>query len=822
MYKALPISSKWLPTPSEESFELALFNSYCERKDDYTGYPLRTNIRKPVSKHSCRACSGREDLVKISMDQIFESCDSRLIVVLGIPGVGKSTLALELCRQWEDLSSMKQYSLVILLRLREKRVQKIKDVFGLFFSCEINRKPLVDEIVSCRGKGVLFVLDGLDELPTDMRHKGFLIDLIKKKVLPDSMVVVTSRPSAANELVLSCYTCSSHSHSRMIPKCIELMGFTRENVEAYVSDIFSDPETVESFKEYIYQNPAINSPMCIPINTAIIVQIYADSESKSSLPYSLTQLYTQLCLTILDNYMKTEHPSVCVNKFEDLPGDLYKCFLNLAEIAFEGIKKQQIVFNRDSVPSSINHFGFLDSVCTLYGSSEISYNFLHLTLQEFFAALYISQLPDRGAALFKKYHSLDQWSMVWRFVAGLTGFQHLMDCASLFLFKKDETLTPLFIQSLFEARIVVDFKSTFGVESKTFKFDNVTVSHGTYSCYQPYTTPFNCFALGYCIANCTTKQSIWSVECGHTRGRKKAFDAFFQALGTNPSSQGVMESYRQHPHMDIDDLCMCLAKSETPLNRLPNLLLINSLFSWKSLVDVIPHFTNLKKLNIDGTRAYSQRGEKDFSPEFLQQLSHSQVTSLSVVDTGIEHYLMRGFLALAAFRVLMRPTSGKLQELFMGGRGCIDSSIVGVVSSSSSLRCLSLTYPDDKFSSLDFFNPCNQLSKLTLALKNRRDTCSKTSFVPGVVKILQNSKALKYLQLKNFNFSEDYCAVRDIAIALKENTTLETLRFGGGSDSRRCGGRPYVTISADDDPAAAKKAHKLVHSIDCRALCHRD
>ena len=40
------------------------------------------------------------------------------------------------------------------------------------------------------------------------------------------------------------------------------------------------------------------------------------------------------------------------------------------------------------------HFGFLDAVPDLYGGCEISFNFLHLTLQEFFAAYHISQMSE--------------------------------------------------------------------------------------------------------------------------------------------------------------------------------------------------------------------------------------------------------------------------------------------------------------------------------------------------------------------------------------------------------------------------------------------
>ena len=47
-------------------------------------------------------------------------------------GIGKSTLAWELCRQWSTLESLKRFSLVVLLRLREEGVQSATDISDLF------------------------------------------------------------------------------------------------------------------------------------------------------------------------------------------------------------------------------------------------------------------------------------------------------------------------------------------------------------------------------------------------------------------------------------------------------------------------------------------------------------------------------------------------------------------------------------------------------------------------------------------------------------------------------------------------------------------
>ena len=58
-----------------------------------------------------------------------------------------------------------------------------------------------------------------------------------------------------------------------------------------------------------------------------IVQIYRSCGSDNLLPHTLTELYSQLCLTYLNRYLQN-----MVDKLEDLPGtgDLYVKFLLLS------------------------------------------------------------------------------------------------------------------------------------------------------------------------------------------------------------------------------------------------------------------------------------------------------------------------------------------------------------------------------------------------------------------------------------------------------------------------------------------------------------
>ena len=421
---------------------------------------------------------------EISVEQILETgCEDRgrVVLVEGPPGIGKSMLTWELCRKWEEFSCMKKYGLVVLLRLREEEVQEISSVRQLFYSCD--DPSLVDEVVKNQGSGILFILDGFDELPLRLQKKSFLLDLIGGRILPESKILVTTRPSATARLLTSCRP--------QIQKSIEILGFTQESVEAYAHSVFSsDPKKLVKFNAYISasKNPAINSLMYIPLNAAIIVEVYNACDSEKLLPHTLTELYTQLSLTILNRHLE----NIMVDKFEDLPESLHKHFFALSDLAYSSFINEEIIFH--SLSSNLIHFGFLNAVSALYGGGGVSYNFLHLTLQEFFSAYHISSLGNGGLEVFKQYGEDKRWNVVWRFVAGLTKFKHLgpLDESTLFITKSicksSYRLSDFFIECLFEAQTMkyCSFRSACLTELVEVRAASQRSS----------------YILGYCVANC--------------------------------------------------------------------------------------------------------------------------------------------------------------------------------------------------------------------------------------------------------------------------------------------------------------------------------
>ena len=764
MYNTCPVakSDKFPPTSSKVFIKLALV-----KKEKVS--------RADADKFTCLTLQGDVDQIlqvkePIEMDDILKAGDKvRLVVVEGAPGIGKSTLAWELCQQWPTLESLKRFSLVVLLRLREEGVQSAKHISDLFYHCDKQLSRHVGEEVEKReGDSVLFVFDGFDEFPSTLREKSLVMDIISgSKYLPKATVLVTSRPSASAQLQALLQA--------GIGKHIEVVGFTEKEILEFAHHVFGDTKLFTAFSTYLTAHPVVKGMMYNPLNCSIVVGVYQDTyESGKPVPHTQTQLYTELTLCLLLRYLKEkEHPlaSKLPNHLEDLPhdSDLYQQLVKLGKLAFESKLKNEIIFKQ--LPEGCSDLGLLVEHTAMYTRKKTTtYNFLHLTLQEYMGAFYISQLlADEQRTLFREHST--SMDVVWRFVAGLTKMQHIG--WNVFEWVKSENrrkalqykvdigvaaVTLLLLDCLYEAQDVKSFESIF--------------SQYRLECSYTELSNYSLYALGFCISACS---NTWSVIVrGMSREGPEMLSSGMKSVDYGGGSiekldfiigcKGIMTE-REHLLQIPHPILQCIKLLNLGINNIDQR-------GFDNLAECIPYLHSLTKLNIS-----NNPGGDGSLVKLLQALTkHNKLQELYVYNISI------GLDDVRALADLVQPSSS-LKQLEVGESPLpgppmavnVAKELVKTVLSPSSLDTVTVwgcEYPLDDIETISV-----SINSLTFYYPLLNPLMAYPSRVKGGTKfshILRENTSLKVLEL---DIPLDKDEVQDIIHSLKDIHSLVKLKL---------------------------------------------
>ena len=437
----------------------------------------------------------------MEFQQIAEMDDGSCILVEGAPGVGKSTFAWKLCRKWSKGKILSQYKLVVLLRLRDKRVREAKTLYDLIYYHDTKKRTLfVEQIDELNGKEILLLFEGYDELPAQLQRdeKSILVQIISGKRLPEATVLVTSRHSASGFIKYGRKRISQH---------IEILGFTKENIQTYINENVKDSEERQGLERYLSCYPHIRTMMYIPLNSVIVVEVYHQCHDKDKpAPKTMTELYTSLVHTLLIRYLTDTlgNKEVTLETLESLKAyGVYKQFCKVCKIAYKGIaNNQQIIFYKSNIPDGFQALDLMQEVHELYVDRGdcVSYNFLHLTIQEYLAAVHLSmQRKSVQIQHLKEKEAESSFEMVLRFLSGLTKFHKYPKQNLALILEPHRYGRPgLNFHWLFEAQNVEYISSV-------LKKDVVSVDS--------LSTPFEAYALGYCVAHSNLKwESYYSLD----------------------------------------------------------------------------------------------------------------------------------------------------------------------------------------------------------------------------------------------------------------------------------------------------------------------
>ena len=412
VYKATRLSvakDTWPPDQPKEFTPLVLLH-----REDKQSITQVTTIKCP-ELHSydepgeaLKASKATTDISEI-LAPLEVNDKVQTILIEGAPGIGKTILLKHIAYSWAEQGTLQKYNLVLLVHLRDPTVQKMSTPEQLFqYFCKPFGSNAAKIAIICseyflenNGKSLTLLLDGYDEMPEELRGNNLIADILNRQVLPDCGLVVSSRPHAS---LLLCKQASLR---------VDILGFSEEQRKHYIKHSLNDQSQIKQLNTYLDQHNIINSLCFLPFNILLLLFLY----KQGFLPNNATELYSIfICLTIRRNLTKYGITAKqVITDINNLPEPYGKFIQQLSKLSLQALNKNQLIFTLDeikqfcpqveSIPGALNAFGLLQAIEHVgIFQTTTTFNFLHLSLQEFLAANYITTLtPDEELSILKEY-----------------------------------------------------------------------------------------------------------------------------------------------------------------------------------------------------------------------------------------------------------------------------------------------------------------------------------------------------------------------------------------------------------------------------------
>ncbi|XP_053087327.1 uncharacterized protein LOC113534414 isoform X35 [Pangasianodon hypophthalmus] len=318
----------------------------------------------------------------------------RTVLTKGVAGIGKTVSVQKFILDWAEGKANQDLHLIFPLPFRELNLMKdqklsLMDLLHVCFK-ETNETEMFSV------KKVLFIFDGLDEsrFPLDFQNTVrvcdvnesasvhvLLINLIKGNLLPSALIWITSRPAAADQIP-----------SEYVHRVTEIRGFNDPQKEEYFRKRISDQSLANNIITHLKSLRSLYIMCHIPvfcwISATVLERVLSEAES-GEIPKTLTQMYTHF-LIIQTNIIREKYSKKQESDEEML--------LKLGHLAFQQLQKGNLIFYEEDLRQcgiDVTEAAVYSGVCTQIFREEFGlhqskvYCFVHLSIQEHLAALYV-------------------------------------------------------------------------------------------------------------------------------------------------------------------------------------------------------------------------------------------------------------------------------------------------------------------------------------------------------------------------------------------------------------------------------------------------
>ncbi|CAI5653245.1 unnamed protein product [Oreochromis niloticus] len=329
------------------------------------------------------------------------------VMMKGIAGIGKTFAVQNFAVNWAEGKSNQHIDFLFVLPFRELNMLRDADYsllqLLLHFYPEIKPLEGTQQLVH---KQVLLIFDGLDESRFPLDFDGavrireidqrstvdvLLTNLIQGNLLPRALLWVTSRPAAASQIP-----------SKYIDQMTEVQGFTEQQKESYFRKRFRTANQAEEILSRLRRMISFYFMGHIPVFCCIISEVFrkgwSDERSRSITTMTELYIYYLLIQTQRTRQKYAGKSSKKRSKQKEPQAQNSAMLLNLSKLAFEQLQKGNIIFYEEDLTESgidVDEASVFCGFCSEILKEERGlykkkmFSFVHLSFQEFLAALYM-------------------------------------------------------------------------------------------------------------------------------------------------------------------------------------------------------------------------------------------------------------------------------------------------------------------------------------------------------------------------------------------------------------------------------------------------
>ncbi|XP_060705246.1 NACHT, LRR and PYD domains-containing protein 3-like isoform X1 [Hemiscyllium ocellatum] len=400
--------TEYTSKPGEKILLTENFTNLWITEGDCNSIPQRHEVMdiEAMSKQE-RSGARSIDYTEIFVCSLQQSRPPRITLTKGLAGIGKTICVHKFVYDWSNGSAGLDFDFLFMFPFRELNLLtesklSISQLVQRYYPHTGDTATfLKDTNIKC-----LFIFDGLDESRlcldfnkspeyADVEHMMklhvLLVNLIKGTLLSHASVWITARPAAARQIPAA-----------YIDRLTEIQGFRDEEKEEYFRKKCKG--RADMILSNIMRQPSLFTMCYVPAFCWILATVLlhamkscSETDIHQHIPRTITEVYSNfLIVMIMYHQDKQSHGVTEREKVSDLLQAKRPVILNLGRLAFHCLKVQKLVFHQRDMESFRVDLSLLcDGFCKeiLLQDEPIfqhkAYAFIHLTMQEYFAALYV-------------------------------------------------------------------------------------------------------------------------------------------------------------------------------------------------------------------------------------------------------------------------------------------------------------------------------------------------------------------------------------------------------------------------------------------------